>query len=289
MKVLLTGAGGQLGKSIMARAPDHWQLIALSSTEFDITNSDSIEEMFKKHTPDIVINTAAYTAVDKAEEEEQQARAVNAVAVKNLAVKCKETAAFLVHISTDYVFDGSSNRPYKEDDIINPLNIYGKTKAEGENNILRSGADFVIIRTSWVFSEYGTNFLKSMLALAKNRDSLKIVSDQMGAPTYAGDIAEAVKLVIEHREKSNKEIYHYCGDQITTWADFANTIFEIAQNQGKIYKPVIIEGITTEQYGAAATRPINSSLDCRKIKKLQGIKLSDWRAAIQKIISEYDE
>ncbi len=289
MKVLLTGAGGQLGESIVASAPDDWQLIALPSAEYDITNSNRTEEIFKEHAPEIVINAAAYTSVDKAEEEEQLARAINAAAVKNLAVKCKETNAFLVHISTDYVFDGTSNRPYKEDDTINPMNIYGKTKAEGEKNILRSGADFVIIRTSWVFSEYGSNFLKSMLKLGKNKLNLKIVSDQMGAPTYAGDIAKVIKLLIENKDKSNKEIYHFTGDQITSWADFANIIFEIALSEGKLIRPVAIEGITTEQYGAPAPRPKNSVLDCRKIKKLSDIKLSDWRGATKKIISEYNE
>lgn len=289
MKVLLTGAGGQLGQSIIDRAPDHWDLIALSSSEFDITNTQQVNELFKIHTPDVVINAAAYTAVDKAEEDEQQARAINAVAVKNLALKCNEIGAFLVHISTDYVFDGTSNHPYKEDDIINPLNIYGKTKAEGEQNIVRSGTDFSIIRTSWVFSEYGTNFLKSMLRIATSRENLKIVSDQMGAPTYAGDIAEVIKSIIDNKDLSKNEIYHFTGDNITSWADFAKVIFDTAMAEGKLIRPVSIEGITTEEYGAPAPRPKNSVLDCRKIKNLSAIKLSDWRSATRKIISDYNE
>jgi len=287
MKVLLTGAGGQLGLSLQDRAPKDWQLTALTSDEFDITKADQIEQIFAEYSPDVVINAAAYTAVDHAEIDEQNARAVNATAVKNLAVKCAQTAAFLVHISTDYVFDGSSSLPYKESDPLSPLNIYGKTKAEGEQTIIRSGANFAIIRTSWVFSEYGNNFLKSMMQLGKDREELKIVSDQMGAPTYAGDIAEVIIKLVARKNKINHDFFHFCGNQITSWADYATFIFRIANEQGKMSSGVSVEGISTEEYDAAASRPKNSVLDCKKIKELCDISLSDWQGAVKKIINDH--
>ncbi|MBL4603538.1 MAG: dTDP-4-dehydrorhamnose reductase [Emcibacteraceae bacterium] len=287
MRVLLTGAGGQLGLSIQDRVPKNWQLSALTSADLDITDPVQIDHVFKTFKPEIVINAAAFTAVDKAEEDEITARSVNALAVKNLAIKCEKTKAFLIHISTDYVFDGRSIMPYRETDILNPISIYGKTKAEGEQAIIRSGVSYAIIRTSWVFSEYGNNFFKTMMRLGKDRESLDIVDDQIGAPTYAGDIADAIIAIARDKNKIKCEIFHYCGDQITTWADFAKYIFTHAFEAEKINHTVVINGISTEQFAAAAPRPKNSVLDCEKIKNSCAIKLSDWQNAVKIIINNH--
>ena len=235
MRVLLTGAGGQLGLSIQDRVPKNWQLSALTSADLDITDPVQIDHVFKTFKPEIVINAAAFTAVDKAEEDEITARSVNALAVKNLAIKCEKTKAFLIHISTDYVFDGRSIMPYRETDILNPISIYGKTKAEGEQAIIRSGVSYAIIRTSWVFSEYGNNFLKTMMRLGKDRESLDIVDDQIGAPDIRRGYCRChYRHCHATKIKSKCEIFHYCGDQITTWADFAKYIFTHAFEAEKI-------------------------------------------------------
>jgi len=287
MKVLLTGAAGQLGKSIVERAPKGWSLITFSSDELNITKPAQVDKELALHEPDVVINAAAYTAVDHAESDEIKAREINGRALKYLGVKCAELDALLVHVSTDYVFDGRASLPYRETDPINPLNIYGKTKAEGEQAVMRSGARYIIIRTSWVFSEYGNNFLKTMMRLGSERQTLNVVSDQMGAPTYAGDIATVIIKLLQDQNISRNEIYHYCGDQITSWADFAKFIFDSAFENGKLPYQVLVNNITTDVFDAAAPRPKNSVLDCRKIKDFSDISLSDWQGAVRKIINDH--
>ena len=287
MKVLLTGAAGQLGKSIVERAPKGWSLITFSSDELNITKPAQVDKELALHEPDVVINAAAYTAVDHAESDEIKAREINGRALKYLGVKCAELDALLVHVSTDYVFDGRASLPYRETDPINPLNIYGKTKAEGEQAVMRSGAGYIIIRTSWVFSEYGNNFLKTMMRLGSERQTLNVVSDQMGAPTYAGDIATVIIKLLQDQNISRNEIYHYCGDQITSWADFAKFIFDSAFENGKLPYQVLVNNITTDAFDAAAPRPKNSVLDCRKIKDFSDISLSDWQGAVRKIINDH--
>lgn len=284
MKVLLTGANGQVGRSLQARTPSDIDLIALGSDKLNITSISSINSAFSEFQPDVVINAAAYTAVDKAEVEEDDARAVNALGPKLLAQACKDNGAFFVHISTDYVFDGEGNLPYKETDPVNPINIYGKSKAEGEQAIIRIDMHYAIIRTSWVFSEYGKNFLKTMMQLGTERTRLNIVADQMGAPTYAGDIADAIYAIINNKDKFRQEIFHYTGDQITSWMDFAKYIFKIAYESGKLQNRVFVKGITSEEYPTASKRPKNSVLDCKKIKDLCDINASNWQAAVIKII-----
>ncbi len=284
MKVLLTGANGQVGRSLQVRAPSDIDLIALGSDKLNITSISSINNAFSEYKPDVVINAAAYTAVDKAEIEEDDARAVNALGPKLLVEACKDNGAFFVHISTDYVFDGEATLPYKETDPVNPINIYGKSKAEGEQAIIRSDAHYIILRTSWVFSEYGKNFLKTMMQLGAQKDRLNIVADQMGAPTYAGDIADAIYTIIRNKDKFRQEIFHYTGDQITSWMDFAKYIFKIAYESGKLQKRVFVKGITSEEYPTASKRPKNSVLDCKKIKDLCDINASNWQAAVIKII-----
>ncbi len=284
MKVLLTGAGGQLGKCIIDRVPDTWKFVALTSSEFDITSKEQADEIFKKHNPDIIINAAAYTAVDKAENDEEITRMVNATAVKKLTKLCKNNEALFIHISTDYVFDGESAVSYVEDDPINPINIYGKTKAEGELAIGRSGCDYFIIRTSWVFSEYGQNFLKTMMTLAQDNQNINIISDQIGCPTYAGDIADCIISIINSKNTANNETLHFAGGQVTSWADYGKCIFDLALKAKKIPHAVEVTPITTDQYPAAAQRPKNSVLNCSKINSLYGVSPSDWKGALAKLM-----
>lgn len=284
MKVLVAGANGQVGRSLQARVPNGIDLVALPSTQLDITSQASISKAFKEHKPAVLINAAAYTAVDKAEVEEEEARAANASGPKLLAQACKENNTFFVHISTDYVFDGNADLPYKETDPINPINIYGKTKAEGEQAIMRSGARYAILRTSWVFSEYGKNFLKTMVQLGQQQTRLNIVFDQMGAPTYAGHIADAIYTIIKNKDKIESEIFHFTGNQITSWMDFAKFIFKTGFENGKLRHRVFVKGITSEEYPTASKRPKNSVMDCKKIKDLCGIDASDWQAAVKEVV-----
>lgn len=284
MKVLITGANGQVGRSLQARVPAGIELVALNSQELNITSEASIAQAFNVYKPDVLINAAAYTAVDKAEVEEDAARAVNALGPKLLAETCNKNGAFFVHISTDYVFDGEASLPYKETDPINPINAYGRSKAEGEQAVMRSDVQFAILRTSWVFSEYGKNFLKTMLQLGAQKARLNIVSDQMGAPTYAGHIAEAIFTIIKKRDKIEHEIFHFSGNHITSWMDFAKYIFKIAYESGKLKNRVFVKGITSDEYPTASKRPKNSVMDCKKIKDLCGINASDWQAAVKEVV-----
>ena len=286
MKILLTGANGQLGKSFQDRVPKEIELIALSSKELDITAPNQIETLMKDHRPDYVVNAAAYTAVDLAETEVDKAREVNALGVRYLSEACHKNNTKLIHISTDYVFDGTSNFPYSEDMDLSPINVYGRTKLEGEQAIIRSGVDYVILRTAWVFSEYGSNFLKTMMKLGAEKEKLGVVSDQMGCPTYAGDIAEAIISIIKAGHKKN-EILHFGGDQSTSWADFAKFIFKAAHDQGKLDHKVEVNFIRTIEYPTPAARPKNSILNSKKIKSLYGINASNWQEAVLDIIKKH--
>jgi len=231
----------------------------------------------------LVINCAAYTAVDKAEQEPHLAAFVNRDAPANLARACKDHACKLIHISTDYVFDGENSRPYHEDDVVNPQSEYGRTKLEGENAITKSQADAMIIRTSWLYSEFGNNFLKSMLNLSENRELLTIVADQIGTPTYAGDLAELI-LSIADRVNENpaifkQGIYHYSNEGVASWYDFTCAIFEYA----KVTRCKVLP-IESHQYPTLAKRPGFSVLNKSKIKKTYGIEVPHWRESLQKCI-----
>lgn len=259
MKVLLTGANGQLGRCFQDIVPNDWQLIATDSDELDITNQQAVESLIFMHRPDVVVNAAAYTAVDKAELEPDIAQQINAQGPYYLALASCAIGARFFHVSTDYVFDGTKNTPYLTSDETKPLGIYGKTKREGEQLSLDANPNTVIIRTAWVFSEYGNNFVKTMLRLAKERTELKIVDDQVGCPTYAGDLAACIINMIN--QKSNAGLYHYCGNEQMSWCQFATKIIAIAYQQGMLpAKPNII-GITTAEYPTPAQRPSYSVLD----------------------------
>ncbi|WP_413741254.1 dTDP-4-dehydrorhamnose reductase [Sodalis sp. RH15] len=283
MKILLTGAKGQLGRCFQDRIPADWQVKATDSDSLDITDISQVEKVITEFKPDLVVNAAAYTAVDKAENEPQLARLINAIGPENLAIVTKRVNAFFVHVSTDYVFDGSSSLPYNEAAATHPLSVYGLTKLEGERAVLGIYPQAIIIRTAWVFSEYGNNFVKTMLRLARERESLSIVNDQRGCPTYAGDIAQAI--IQLYCQKTTGGIYHFCGDREVSWKEFTEEIITIAETQKLIPRRPQIKGISTSEYPTAAHRPAYSTLDCNKIESY-GIYPSDWATALITCISK---
>lgn len=273
MKILLTGANGQLGRCFQDRLPAEWEILATDTAELDITDLEHVEQTVKQFKPDAIVNAAAYTAVDKAESEPELAEKINATGPENLAIVASKQGIRLVHVSTDYVFDGNATEPYHEDSATNPLSVYGKTKLAGEQAVAKISPEAIIVRTAWVFSEYGNNFVKTMLRLAKERDALSIVDDQRGCPTYAGDLAQAIISLLEKNAEGG--IYHYCGDKEVSWYEFAKIIFEIAKEQGIINKIPKVISITTEHYPTPAHRPQYSSLACEKIRKI-AITPSNW-------------
>ncbi|MBA0212300.1 dTDP-4-dehydrorhamnose reductase [Pectobacterium brasiliense] len=281
MKVLLTGANGQLGRCFQDRLPAEWEILATDSNELDITDLERVAEIVKSFQPDAIVNAAAYTAVDKAESEPEIAESINVHGPQNLAIVATKYNVRLVHVSTDYVFDGSATEPYSEDSETNPLSVYGNTKLAGEQAVTKVSPEAIIVRTAWVFSEYGNNFVKTMLRLAKERDSLSIVNDQRGCPTYAGDLAQTIISLLEKNAVGG--IYHYCGDKEVSWYEFAEEIFKVANERKAISSVPTLSAISTGEFLTPAKRPKYSSLDCLKIKKL-GIIPSNWLKNISTII-----
>lgn len=261
------GSNGQLGRCFQDRLPADWQVWATDTAELDITDYAKVLAAATEFQPDAIVNAAAYTAVDKAESEPALAELVNKIGPENLARAAKEVGSRLVHVSTDYVFDGNATVPYVETDKTNPLGVYGKTKLDGEIAVSHVLPDTIIIRTAWVFSEYGNNFVKTMLRLAKDRDELGIVSDQRGCPTYAGDIAQAIIDLL--KQNADGGVYHFCGDKEVSWCEFAEAIFSSAQKQGVLNKVPVINAISTNQYPTLARRPKFSVLNCNKVKKME--------------------
>ena len=283
MNILVTGCNGQLGKEFQKLSniyPEHnW--IFTDINELNICEEHSVNSFFQNNTIDVCINCAAYTAVDKAEDEVDLARAINAIAVSYIANACKTTKTLLVHVSTDYVFDGTSERPYLEDDSVSPNSIYGKTKAEGEQNIISSGCSYIIVRTSWLYSSFGNNFVKTMLRLGSEREFVNVVDDQNGNPTWAYDLANAILLLIHRFEnKEVKEIFNYSNEGTSPWNNFAEAIFYIGN------KNCEVRPISTKEYGSKANRPAFSALDKTKIKTFTGIKIPFWRESLIKCIEE---
>ena len=229
MIVLILGSSGQLGSCLIDQLENtHHEVICSSVEEVDIANFQETKDLILDLSPDLIINAAAYTAVDKSEEEQEEANIVNHLAVANIADICCELDCWLIHISTDYVFDGDSKQPYKEHDMPNPQGVYGQTKLKGELAIKSSGCKHIILRTSWVYSEYGSNFLKTVLRLGEEQDQFSIIGDQYGCPTYAQDIAKAITSLIPKLTVSEDKqgIYHYCGNTICSWHEFALIIFK---------------------------------------------------------------
>jgi dTDP-4-dehydrorhamnose reductase len=281
MVVLVTGANGQLGQSLQFIAKNYPELhfIFCSSSDLDITNLESCQAVFLKIKPNYCINAAAYTAVDKAESEPEKANLINVIGPKNLAVVCKEFSSVLLHISTDFVFDGSKNIPYNETDIPNPTGVYGQTKLDGENAIQAVFENYYIIRTSWVYSQFGNNFMKTMLRLASERDSISVVNDQIGTPTNAVDLAECLVKIItsnSHLPSSNFGIYNFSNEGQCSWYDFAKEIFKINKIE------IDLKPIPTSSFPTPAKRPKYSVLDKTKIKSTFGLEIKNWELSLKR-------
>lgn len=271
-QVLVTGANGQLGKSIKRISPNFKPLkfVFTDVADLDITNSEEVNTFFESNALDYCINCAAYTEVDKAEEEAEKVYSINATAVKNLAEACQKTGAVLIHISTDFVFDGTKRTPYTEEDMPNPLSVYGKSKLKGEEHVQESCDRHFIVRTSWLYSEYGNNFVKKMLRLAETRKQISVVNDQIGSPTYAGDLAEFILKVISS-ESTAYGLYHYSNLGAISWYDFAVEIFR--QHQ----KNVHVVPIPTRAYPTLANRPAFSVMDLSRVKIIFGSTIPLWK------------
>jgi len=287
MKLLIIGSKGQLGSELVIECKrNDFSFLALDLPEFNITDSPQVKKTLADFMPSIVINASAYTNVDMAETEPKMAYTVNSDGPANLAVSCDKNRIPIIHISTDYVFDGSKGQPYAESDPVSPLGIYGKSKEKGESKLRSVLKQHIILRTSWLYSAYGNNFVKTMLKLGKEKEIIKVVSDQYGCPTCAADLAEAV-VDISKQITQNFKIawgtYHYCGLGITTWHEFAKAIFEIA-SQYQNYKVSSVEAITTAQYPTKTKRPAFSALDCGLFKKHFGINIKPWQESLEKTI-----
>lgn len=283
MRALLFGPGGQLGRELLDRAAGRGvTLVAVDRAMADLTDADAVTRAVRDADVDIVINAAAYTAVDQAEAEEDVAHAVNAAAPAAMARACAARTLPLIHVSTDYVFDGSGATPWRETDPVGPIGAYGRSKLAGEGAIARSGGRCLIVRTSWVFSPYGRNFVKTMLSLAE-RPELRVVDDQHGRPTAAGDLAEALlvaaRRMVDEPEGPVQGLLHFAGDGATTWRKFAEAVFETAGGPCPAITPV-----TTAEYPTPATRPANSVLDCSRVETLLGLRPRPWRDGLAETI-----
>lgn len=282
-KILVTGCNGQLGSSLR-REIDNDPDIEAVYTDYDtldITNREAVERFLSDHRFDIIVNCAAYTAVDKAESDEILASALNTGAVGNLGEAAVKTGAKVIHISTDYVFSGQGFRPYEENDEPYPQGIYGRTKLEGEALLTSFCQNAMIIRTAWLYSEFGKNFVKTMLDLAETRPEINVVADQIGTPTYAGDLASAIHTIIKH-EKWIPGIYHFTNEGVASWYDFTKAIFEMAG------KEVKVNPIPTSAYPTPAKRPLYSVLSKSKIKNTYGIDIPYWRDSLRKCLINLD-
>jgi dTDP-4-dehydrorhamnose reductase len=275
-KILVTGSNGQLGKELkhLEAVNPLFDFIFLSREDLPIHHFELVRNYFKGYKPTYLINCAAYTAVDRAETEKDLAFQVNGEAVGILAAVCKEYETKFLHISTDYVFDGTEKVPYKEDAHVNPQSVYGVSKLTGEKEALYFNPDTIIIRTSWVYSAYGKNFVKTMLRLMAEKDSLNIVNDQWGSPTYAADLADAIMQII-NSGKWEPGIYHFSNDGIISWYDFAVAIKEMTG------LPCNLNPITTYQYPTPARRPAYSVLDKTKIQETYDIRLKNWKESLK--------
>jgi dTDP-4-dehydrorhamnose reductase len=277
MKILVTGSNGQLGSELKVLSENFdAEFIFTDREELDITNADAVNEFITSTKPDFVINGAAYTAVDKAESDTDTAYLINAEAVANIAIAAKNNQSKLIQISTDFVFDGSKNTPYKEDDGTNPLNVYGKSKLQGEHLCLQNNPDAIIIRTSWLYSSFGNNFVKTMLRLSAERNELKVIYDQTGTPTYARDLALAILHIISHENlKTTSGVFHFSNLGVCSWFDFATEIVSLSKNNCKVFP------IETFEYPTPATRPHYSVLNKRKITETFGLEIPYWRDSLK--------
>ena len=279
-RILVTGSNGQLGCCIQKIAPDFeldYEFQFTTSSELDITDKDAVFDCFENYKPDYCINASAYTAVDLAEKEEQQAFAVNAEGVENLALASNKFQTILIHVSTDYVFNGNTEIPYSEDNFTDPVGVYGQSKRKGEELALEHHPKTLILRTSWLYSEFGKNFVKTMLNLFSQKNEIGVVADQFGQPTNANDLAEAIMKIIVSENK-HYGVFHFSNYPETTWYNFASKIASLINSSIKINK------LTTEQYPTPAKRPMRSTLSLDKIEEDYQIEIKHWENSLETCI-----
>ena len=298
MKILVLGASGQVGselvtqlENVLSVAGQNYSLVLASRAEVDVADLPLLRDFLRLNNPDFVINASAYTAVDNAETEVTQAYRVNEHAVRVMAEHCAAGNSKLIHISTDYVFDGSGELPVPEDNEVAPLGVYGASKLAGEEATRAALTQHLILRTAWVFGVSGGNFVKTMLRLAQTRNELGVVGDQYGAPTSARGIAKAIATIVSKMSRAESTddrwgTYHYTGNPFVSWAEFAREIFRQGNQRSMIAQNPIVNAISTEQYPTPAKRPHNSRLDCSKITKVFGIEPDDWQTSLGDMLDE---
>lgn len=292
MNIIVFGSSGQLGKTLKQYfKSSKYDFDFYSKDDLDITNKKLLKKEIESKNPKIIINCSAYTNVDKAENNKTLANKINNVAVANLSRLCYENNSFLIHFSTDYVFDGLSKDPYKEEDHTGPVGVYGNTKLKGEKAITKSGCNYFIVRTSWVFSEYGKNFLKTIINLSKKNNYLNIVSDQYGSPTYTWDIAKLLDKMIPYilTKTTKNSIFHFSGAPFCSWYDFANVIIEHAKKNNLVNHSLETKKILTKDFETIAVRPKNSMLNSDKVCKQFKVSPSDWVRGVRNALSRLNE
>ncbi|AIE74567.1 dTDP-4-dehydrorhamnose reductase [Synechocystis sp. PCC 6714] len=278
------GATGQVGRELATPLSRFGQVQGGTRATFDLAQPATLVEKIRAFAPDIIVNSAAYTAVDRAETEPELAHAVNALAPQAIAKVAREIGAYLVHISTDYVFDGSQSSPYRETDATNPLGVYGQSKRRGEIAIVASGCDFLIVRTAWVYGVEGAgNFVKTMVRLGKEREEVRVVADQIGSPTWAKDLAQAIATLAQQRAQG---IYHYTNSGVASWYDFAVAIFEEVKNLGIPLQVERIIPITTADYPTPAQRPAYSVLSHQKLLQVLPVPPPHWRTSLRAMLHQ---
>lgn len=281
MKILVTGANGQLGmelRQLERRFPQH-KFVFASRAELAIQDKAAVDAIFSKELPDYCVNCAAYTAVDKAESEQEMAYLINGTATGYLAAAAQKSGAGFIHISTDYVFDGTAVEPLRESDPVSPVNVYGASKLEGEMQAMQFNNQSIIIRTSWVYSSFGKNFVKTMIRLMNEKPSISVVGDQVGSPTYAADLADAIMHIISLGENAKPGIYNYSNKGVISWYDFAVAI------KAQIKSACIVNPIPTSSYPTPAKRPAYSVMNTEKAETVLGLKIQGWRESLHKCIS----
>jgi dTDP-4-dehydrorhamnose reductase len=281
MKVLVTGSRGQLGRTLLTRCPKELTIVGVDRDDIDIADKGEVDALVKREQPDVIVNAAAYTAVDRAESEEDAVRSVNVFGARNLAA----TGVRLVQLSTDFVFDGSANEPYAPNAATAPLGVYGRSKFDGETAVRELLPDnSIVLRTAWLYSEYGGNFVDTMLRLMRERDGVQVVSDQIGSPTWARSVADVIFAMVARDEISGT--YHWTDGGQASWYDFACAVQEEALKTGLLDKPTAIRPVTSEEYAAAATRPAFSVLDCSATTAEFGIIQVPWRDNLGQMLRE---
>ena len=290
MNILLTGADGQVGRELAARLRHRANLLAANRAALDITDRNAVFQAASSFRPELIINAAAYTAVDKAESDADTAYAVNRDAVRHLAEAAAAHGAAVLHISTDYVFDGAADAPYRETDPVNPQSVYGKSKLAGEEALAAACPRHIILRTAWVFGEHGGNFVKTLLRLGRRQNVLNVVDDQRGNPTYADDAAAALLQMAEQavQGKAAWGVYHFAGDTAVSRDEFARAVLVQAATQGLLPRVPEVRPVSSRDYPSSAERPADSRLDCRKVQAAFGIAPSDWRTALHDLSGYFD-